>query len=160
MRYQVKQKIFSLRDRFDIRDSNGNPVYTVEGKMLSLSDRFSFCDISGNEIYNCRKKVLAFLPEYYIFEGDIQIATLKKEFTFFRPKFHLESKFGKYYMEGDFFSYNFEIRKGGLNIASISKQFFSISDTYGIDISDSENQAFILTIVIILDFIFHNSSNS
>ena len=36
MKLYMKQKVFSLKDRFTIKNEAGEDVYTVEGKFISL----------------------------------------------------------------------------------------------------------------------------
>ena len=36
MKLYIKQKVFSIKDKFTIKDEEGNDKYFVEGKILSL----------------------------------------------------------------------------------------------------------------------------
>jgi uncharacterized protein YxjI len=38
MRYQLKQKIWTLGDTFAIKDGDGNDVFLVKGKVFSIGD--------------------------------------------------------------------------------------------------------------------------
>jgi len=50
--------------------------------------------------------------------------------------------------------------KNGVPVAVVSKKFFSFSDTYGVDIADNENHAFILALVIVIDQVLHDNENN
>ncbi|WP_066826383.1 LURP-one-related/scramblase family protein [Clostridium tepidiprofundi] len=160
MRYQIREKIFSFGDDFTIKDEFGNDVFIVKGKVFSLGDKLGIYDMNGSEVVYIEQKLFKFLPEYNIYLYDEHAARVKKEFTFFRPRFNIESNMGDYVIEGDVFSLNFEILKNGVPIAIVSKKFFSFSDTYGVDISDNENHAFILALVIVIDQVLHDSNNN
>lgn len=43
MRYQMKQRLWTLGEKFTIKDETGQDVFFVEGKILSLGDKLSFC---------------------------------------------------------------------------------------------------------------------
>lgn len=156
MKYQIKEKIFSFGDNFSIKDEFGNEVFFVKGKVFSLGNKLRIEDLNGNEIVYIEQKLMKLLPEYNIYLFDRYAARVKKEFSFFKPKFFIESDMGHYSMEGDFLARNFQILKNDIPIAVVSKEFFSFSDTYGVDISDNENQAFILALIIVIDQVFHD----
>ena len=162
MRYKIRQKIFSFGDNFTIQDEHGQDQYIIRGKIFTLGNKLRMEDLYGNELFYIEQKLFRFLPEYYIFSQGEQIATVKKEFTFFKPSFHIESSIGTYEMHGDIFNYDFELLKNGDMIAHVSKKFFAFSDTYGVDILDTEDQAFILSLVIVIDQVLHdhNRNNS
>jgi uncharacterized protein YxjI len=46
-RYQIKQKIFSLRENFIIKDEMGQDVFTVRSKLLSFTDKLVLEDMAG-----------------------------------------------------------------------------------------------------------------
>ncbi|MGF7057577.1 uncharacterized protein YxjI [Brassicibacter mesophilus] len=160
MRYQIRQKIFSFGDNFTIKGENEEPKFIVRGKVFTLGDKLSIEDLNGNKLFYIEQKLFKFLPEYSIFQDETQVAKVKKEFTFFKPRFYIESKFGSFDMEGDIFGYNFEIIKNGKSVVTVNKRWFAFSDTYGVEIDDRENQAFLLALVIIIDQVIHDNKNN
>lgn len=159
MRYQIRQKIFSFGDDFVIRGENDEPRFIVKGRVLSFGDKLSLRDLNENELFYIEQKVFTFLPEYHIFQNETEAAMVKKELTFFKPRFNIDSQFGNYEMEGDIFGYDFQITKNGRAVAYVSKKWFSFSDTYGVDIDDYEDQAFLLSLVIVIDQVIHDNNN-
>lgn len=159
MLYKIRQRIFSFGDNFTILDGNETPRFIVRGKVFSLGDKLALEDLNGNTLFYIEQKLFKFLPEYSIFQNNIEVAKVKKEFTFFKPRFNIESNFGQYEMEGDVFSHNFQILKSGRIVAEVSKEWFSFSDTYGAEISDSENQGFLLALIIVIDQVIHDNKN-
>lgn len=156
MRYLIRQRVFSFGDNFTIKDETGQDRYVVQGKVFSLGDKLKIQDLMGNELFYIEQQLFRFLPEYYIYAGGQQVASVKKQLTFFTPKFMIDSVYGSYDIEGDFFGYDFQITKDGRVVAVISKQWFSFSDTYGIDIEDGEDHAFLLTLAIVIDQVLHD----
>lgn len=160
MRYQIRQKIFSFGDSFTIKDDLDQDRFLVKGKVFSLGDKLRIEDVFGNELLYIEQQLMRFLPEYYIFSGEQQMARVKKELSFFKSRFVIDSSMGEFEMNGDFFSHDFEILKNGAVVAVVSKKWFSFSDTYGVEISDEENQAFIIALVIVIDQVLHDNKNN
>lgn len=156
MRFQVKEKIFSFGDDFTIKDEMGNDFFVVKGKVFSFGDKLRLFSMSGQELFYIEQKLMRLLPEYTIYCDGNPVAMVKKKLAFFGSKFTIESQYGHYDIEGQPFNYNFSIIKNGSLVATISKKFFSFSDTYGVDISDNEDYGFIMALTIVIDQIIHD----
>src|SRR3954452_10204506 len=90
MRYIMKQKVFSLGDKFAIRNENGEDAFFVNGQFLSLGHKLSFEDPQGNELLFIRQKLLSLGPTYELYRGEEHVATIKKElFTIFHCAFDI-----------------------------------------------------------------------
>ncbi|MBU5439452.1 LURP-one-related family protein [Tissierella sp. MSJ-40] len=159
MRYLIREKIFTFADKFVINDENGRSHYEVVGKILSIGNKLNIYDMNGRNVVYIEQKVLRFLPEYLIYREGKIIGKINKELTLFRPRFRIESSYGNFTIDGDVFHHNFNILKNGRPVSWISKKWVSFSDTYSVDISDGEDHAFILAIVIVLDQIFYDNKN-
>lgn len=160
MRYLIKERIFSFSDRFIIKDENNNPQYEVIGKILSLGNKLDIYNMQGDKLIYIEEKLLRLLPEYTLYKDGNIVARINKEFTLFKPKFKIESQYGKFSIEGNVFQHDFNILKNGKAIAWVNKKWVSLSDTYSVEISDGEDQSFILAMVIVLDQIFYDNKNS
>ena len=160
MRFMVKQKIFSFGDNFTINDEYGNPHFQVKGKVFAIGDKLRIYDMMGNELVYIEQKVFRLLPEYTIYFNGKAAAKVKEEFTFFKPRFNIESIMGNYSIEGNFWGMDFNILKNGEFVAQVSKKWFSWSDTYGVDIADGEDYAFILALVIVIDQVIHDNNHN
>ena len=159
MRYQVRQHIFSFRDRFTIKDEYDQPQYVVEGKFFTVGNKLTLFNVKGEEEIYIEQKLLRFLPEYYFYKKGKHIATIKKEFTFFKPKFHIASVKGNYEIQGNVLAYDFQILNHQEVVCTISKRWFSFADTYGVEIKEDEDPSFMLALVIILDQVYHEETN-
>ncbi|KGK87772.1 LURP-one-related family protein [Clostridium sp. HMP27] len=160
MKYKIRQKVFSFADNFIIKDESDRPWFVVKGKFFSIGDKLAIEDLDGNQLFYIEQNLFKLLPEYHIFQSNIQVAKVKKELTFFKPKFSIESKFGEYEVNGDIFSYSFQVIKNKRIVATVNKKWFTFADTYGVNIIDEENHPFLLTLVIVIDQVVHDKSNS
>lgn len=160
MRFIVRQKIFSFGDSFTINDEMGNPCFRVQGKVFAIGDKLRMYDMQGNELVYIEQKLFKLLPEYTIYYNGMPAARVKKEFTLFKPRFNIESFIGNYTIEGNFWGMDFNVLKDGRIAARVSKSWFSLRDTYGVDISDEEDYAFILALVIVIDQVIHDNNHN
>jgi uncharacterized protein YxjI len=159
MKYVIRQKVFSLGDKFTIKNEYGEDCFLVYGKIFSFGNKLRLTDLQDRELYYIEQKLLRFMPEYTIFKNGNVVATVKKNFTPFRPSFSITSTYGDYNIDGNFFAYDFSVFKNGAPVALISKKWFSFSDSYGVSISNDEDAAFLLSLVIVLDQIYHDNKS-
>ncbi|MDQ2087641.1 LURP-one-related family protein [Herbivorax sp. ANBcel31] len=160
MRYIVRQKVFSLRSSFTIKDEGQEDIYLVKGQLLSLGNKLRIFNMGEEELCYIEQQLFRFLPEYNIYIDGVLEASIKKKFALFKNDFEIAAKKGQYYIEGDVFAYEFNIYKEGFMVASVSKKFFSFGDTYGVEVDDDENQVFIMALVIIIDMVCHNNNKN
>jgi uncharacterized protein YxjI len=159
MRYLVKQKLLAFTDRFMIQNELGEDVYSVVGQFFSFGKKLTLMDTQEQEVCFIEQKLLAFMPEYNLSIHGQHVANIRKRFTLFSNNFDIECIFGAYEVQGDMFGYEFGIYKDGIQVASISKQFFTFRDTYGIDVADDQDPVLTIAMAIVIDMIFHENKN-
>lgn len=160
MRFQIRQKVFSFGDNFIIKDEYDEPHFQVEGKVFSLGDKLRLLDSSGRELFYIEQQLFKLFSEYNLYANGEVVAKCKRRFALLGVKFDITSSYGNFTIEGSPMSYNFRILKNNRVIATADKRFFSFSDTYGVDIDDSEDYGFILSLVIIIDQVVHDSNKN
>ena len=106
MKLYIKQKVFSWRDRFTVKDETGADRYFVEGELFSWGKKLHVLDAAGNEAAFIQQKVWSFLPRYDVFALGQHIAQIKKEFTFLRPRYTIEGM--NWDVEGDFWAHHYQ----------------------------------------------------
>ncbi len=157
MRYIMKQKLFSWGDDFIIKDESGKDVFFVDGKAFSFGNQLSFQDLTGNELVFIKQRLLSWGPTYEIYRGDQLNAVIKKElFTFFKCRFIVDVPGpDDLEAEGDFLDHEYEFSRDGNPVATVSKEWFSWSDTYGVDIAEDEDDILILASTVVIDMACH-----
>ncbi len=154
--YRLREKIWSLRDTYTIMDETGAPVYSVKGKFLSWGDQLDFRDATGNDLFRISQTLISLRPHYRILRGSETIAEVTKEWSWLRKKFTLDVPGpNDYRITGSFWEYEFTFERGGRVVAEASKRFFSLRDTYGVSITDGEDDALILATVVVIDLVLH-----
>lgn len=96
------------------------------------------------------EKVLTFLPAFDLYEEERYIGRVKKEFTFFMPKFHLECR--DWNITGDILEWDYQVKNNmGATVAMVEKKLFNFTDTYEIDVMNSQDVLHVLMIVLAID---------
>lgn len=157
MRYVMKQKLFAWGDDFAIKTEAGEEVFFVDGKAFSLGDKLSFQDMQGHELVFIRQKLLAWGPTYALHRGGELAAVVKKHlFTMFRCRFTVDVPGpDDLEAEGSFLDREYTFTRGGAIVATVSKRWFSWTDTYGVDIAEGEDDVLILASTVVIDMICH-----
>ena len=149
MKLLFKQRFFSWFDSYDIYNEAGETVYTVQGQ-LAWGHCLKIYDARGVEIGTVRERILTFLPKFEMYLGDRYVGCISKEFTFFRPRFHIDCN--GWHIDGDWFEWDYQIlNNAGRMIAYVSKQLFNFTDTYVIDVEDPQNALCALMLVLAID---------
>lgn len=145
----MKQKVFSLRGRFSIKDADENDLYFVEGSFMKLPKSFTISDKNGYEITTITKKTFSFLPTFYVdVEGEATL-TISKEFTFFKPRYTIDA--AGIEVDGNWWDMNFEVLQNGHVIGSVQKKWLTWGDTYEIRVVDDTMEHLLISIVVAID---------
>ena len=153
MRYVIREKFFRITEDSDITDEMGRPVFHVRGKLLSLHHTLVMSDLAGNEVYTVHKRLIALRPTFEITRAGQEAAEVRKKLiAFFGEHFTIDIP-GPHDLEvqGNVFGHEFTVSRGGQMVATISKRWLSITETYGVDIAPGQDDALILAAVLALD---------
>ena len=145
MKLALKQKVFSLKESFQVLDEEGNPVYEVAGKLLSLGHKLTVTDMDGQEVAYIHQKVLSLVPKYFI---EILL----------KPHYTLETDSGKWEIRGDFMAHEYEMKRGRDVAAAVTKKWFTWGDTYLLDVDDDADVLTALGVMIAIDCIESDTS--
>ena len=150
MKLLFRQRAFSWFDSYDIYDENENTVYVVKGQ-LSWGHCLKIYDPEEQqELGTVKEEILTWLPKFELYEGETCIGTLKKELTFFKPKYNID--FNGWHVEGNVLEWDYTVISGsGHDVASISKELFNWTDTYLLNIYDPADALCVLMIVLAID---------
>ncbi len=152
-RYQLLEKIFSIGEDFWIEDERGQQQFKVDGKALSLRNTFVLEDNNGAELLTAESKLLSFQPTMNIEKQGQAYATITKAmFTFFHQSYSIEVVGGPVYnVEGDLTNHEYAVDSQGTPVAQISRQWFSIRDSYGIAIAPGADVPLLLASAVCID---------
>ena len=149
----IRERFVRLGDDSDIMDESGRPVFFVDGKVFTLRDRLVINDASGSEVASVHRKLLSFRPTYEISVNGREVAQVRKHlFTPFRDSFTIDVPGpDDLEMKGSIFDHDFTILRGDQVVATVSKAWLTLRDTYGVEIAPGEDDLLILASVLAVD---------
>ncbi len=152
-RYQMREKLFAIGDDFWVETEGGQRAFKVDGKALRVRSTFVLESPSGEELFKIQEKKLRVRDTMTIEHNGDTVATVKKALvTPLRDRFSIDLKDGgELSAKGNIVDHEYEIERDGHKVAEISKRWFRIRDTYGIEIVPGENDALILAATVCID---------
>ncbi len=157
--YRMHEKLISIGDDYWIEDEKGERAFYVDGKALRLRNTLIFKDAQGNDLYKIQERLLKIRDTMDIKRaGGGVAATVKKALiTILRDKWKVEVPDGPdMEIQGNILDHEYRIDSRGQLIAEVSKKWFSIRDTYGVEIAPGQDDALILAITAAIDQMEHN----
>jgi uncharacterized protein YxjI len=161
-RYKIRQKMFSIGDDFWIESQEGKRVFKVDGKALRLRKTLIFEDMNGNKLCQIQERWLPIKETMAIDGADgKQIAVVKKALIApLRDRWSVSIKNGPHLsVQGNIFDHEYTIKQGWNKIAEVSKRWLSLTDTYGVEIDDGQNDILILAVAIAIDMMAHDDDD-
>ena len=152
-RYQMREKLFAIGDDYWIETEDGRRAFKVNGKALRIRSTFILESPSGEELFKIQEKKLHIRDTMEIERNGDTVATVQKALiTPLRDRFSIELEGGgELSAKGNIVDHEYEIERDGKKVAQISKRWFRIRDTYGIEIAPGENDPLILATTVCID---------
>jgi uncharacterized protein YxjI len=153
-RYQMREKLFAIGDDYWVETDRGERVFKVDGKALRARETFILESPSGDELFKIQKKVLHIRDTMEIEHDGDTVATIKKALiTPLRDRYSIElaSGGGELGAKGNIVDHEYEIERDGDKIAEISKRWFRVRETYGIEVAPGQDDALIVAAVVCID---------
>ncbi len=158
MKLFIKQKVFSWKDKFTVKDETGADRYFVEGEIFSFGKKLHVYDAHQTERIFLQQKVWSFLPRFFVFVDELQVAEIVKEFTFMKPKYSVLGL--NWEVNGNFWAHDYEILNQGHVVVTIKKEWLTWGDTYVLDIGDARDEINALAVVLAIDAVMSQQSQA
>ena len=162
MKLYIKQKFFSWKDKFTVKDADGNDRYMVEGEFFTIGRKLHVYDMAGCEVIYIAQEVWAWLQQYHVHVAGSHAADVKQKFTWFRPKYEISGpSCPGWTVDGSFWEHEYEVLdENGQVIVRISKEWMTWGDSYELDIADPAHEQLALAIVLAIDCAKANQNNN
>jgi uncharacterized protein YxjI len=152
-KYRMREKVFAIGDDFWIENDAGERAFKVDGKALRIRDTLVLEDASGAELFTVQEKKLHIRDTMEIERDGHTVATVKKALiTPLRDRFSIAVEGGDdMEAKGNIVDHEYKIERGGEKVAEVSKRWFRIRDTYGIEIAPGQEDPLILAVTVCID---------
>lgn len=154
----MKQKMFSLGEKFSVVDKDDEMLYNVQGSFFKIPKSFSMVDRNEQEIGKVTKELFKFLPKFVVEVDGKETLQIEKELTFFKSKYRINGE--NIVVEGDWWDMNFEIYRHSKKIATINQKWFAMTSSYEITILNEADEHLIILLVAAIDFVKAEESAS
>ena len=158
-RYQMRQKLIAFGDDFYIENEAGQKVYKVDGKVLRVRDTLKFKDMRGNVLCQIQERMLRIKDVMAIEDGSgNKVAEVKKALIApLRDRWTVKLRNGPdLEVQGNILDHEYEISEGRRKVAQVSKKWFRIRDTYGVEVAPDQEDVLILAVTVALDQMAHD----
>jgi uncharacterized protein YxjI len=156
--YQMRQKLVSIGDDYWIENDRGERVYKVDGKALRVRQTLIFEDRDGRELCKIQERMLRIKDSMEIEDAGGQRAAMVKKalITPLRERWVVNVAGGPdLEVQGNIVDHEYNIGEGRDKVAEVSKKWFRIADTYGVQIEQGQNEALILAVTVAIDEMAH-----
>jgi uncharacterized protein YxjI len=154
----MREKMFAIGDDYWIETDGGERALKVNGKALRIRDTLVLETPGGDELFTIQEKKLSVRDKMEIERGGQTVATVKKALVSpLRDRFSINVEGGEdMEAKGNIVDHEYKIERDGDEIAEVSKRWFRVRDTYGIEIAAGQDDALILAITVCIDQMTHD----
>ena len=153
-RYQMRQRMISIGDDYVIENDRGERVFRLDGKALRVRKTILFEDMDGHELCKIQERMLHVRDSMEIEgpDGNRLALVQKAMITPLRERWVAKLEDGPdLHTHGNIVDHEYTIERDGDKVAEVSKRWFRVRDTYGIEIVPGENDALILSVTVCID---------
>ncbi|MFD9124418.1 LURP-one-related/scramblase family protein [Kitasatospora sp. NPDC059571] len=157
-RYRMQQKVFAIGDDFWIDDEAGDHVYKVDAKVLRARRTYHLEDTGGHRVATVQGKPLHIKESMAIEDGEgHHVATVKKAIVSpVRDRWRITRENGEdLTVQGNVLDHEYTVELDGRKVAEVSKRWFRLRDTYGVDIGPGEDTPTLLAATVAIDAMAH-----
>ena len=154
----MRQNLISIGDDFWIENERRERVFKVDGKALRVRQTLIFEDRDGRELFKIQERMLRIKDSMEIEDAGGQRAAMVKKalITPLRERWVVNVADGPdLEVQGNLLDHEYTIGEGRDKIAEVSKKWFRIADTYGVEVEQGQNDALILAVTVALDQMAH-----
>jgi len=158
-RYQMREKLVSIGDDFWIENEHGQKTFKVDGKALRVRDTLKFKDAHGNTLCQIQERKLRVKDSMEVEDAHgKRVALIKKALISpVRDRWTVKIKDGPDLdVKGNILNHEYKIGEGRDRVAEVSKKWFRIRDSYGVEIDPGQDDIVILAVTVAIDQMAHD----
>lgn len=157
--YRMRQRLVSIGDDFWIETDEGQRAYKVDGKALRLRKTLILEDATGREVAKIQERVMRVKDSIEVEDADgNRIAMVKKALISpLRDRWSVEITGGPDLdVQGNILDHEYTFTDGRNPVATISKKWFRVADTYGVEVAPGQDPVPVLAAAVALDLMTHD----
>ena len=158
-KYQMREKMVSIGDDFWIENAQGQKAFKVDGKALRIRNTLNFDDAHGNTLYQIQERKLRVKDSMEVEDAHgKRVAMVKKAIISpVRDRFSVSIKGGPDMdVKGNILDHEYTIGEGRDKVAEVSKKWFRVRDSYGVEVEPGQDDLLILAVAVCIDQMAHD----
>lgn len=156
-RFQMREKLISVGDDYWIENGDGDRCFKVNGKAARIRETWKLQDTHRDTVAEIQERKLSVRDKIRIDVHGGRSATVKKALVGIRDRFHIEVDGGDdMKAHGNILDHEYEIERSGDTVAEVSKKWFRVRDTYGVEIFDEADVVLLLAVTVAIDALAHD----
>jgi len=158
MKLYMKQKVFSWRERFFIKDEGGNDCYTIEGEILSIGRKLHIKNANGEVVAYIHQKLIAFTPRFFIEIDGKEVCEIIKEIKLFKQSYRIDGL--PLHLDGNFMGREYNLNSHDGPVMQIRKKMLGWGDSYELDIADPKDEVLCLCIAMAIECVLQENEEA
>ena len=157
-RYKMRQRILSIGDDYEIENDRGERVFKLDGKALRVRRTIILKDMDGHELYKIQERMLHVRDSMEIEGADgNRVAMVHKAMIDpLRERWIVKLEGGPdLHVQGNIVDHEYTIEGDGNRAAEVSKRWFRVRDTYGVEVAPDQDDALLLAVTAVIDAMAH-----
>jgi uncharacterized protein YxjI len=157
-RYRMQEKLIAIGDDFWIENEAGQRAFKVNGKAIRVRDTLVLETPNGEELVSIQAKMLNVRDTMNIERGGRKVASVKKALVSpLRDRFSIDVEDGDdMEAKGNIVDHEYKIERKGDQVAEVSRRWFRVRDSYGVEIAPGQDDALMLAITVCIDQMTHD----
>ena len=157
-RYRMQEKLVAIGDDFWIENEAGQRAFKVNGKAIRVRDTLVLETPNGEELFSIQAKMLHVRDTMNIERGGRKVASVKKALVSpLRDRFSIDVEDGDdLEAKGNIVDHEYKIERNGDQVAEISRRWFRVRDSYGVEVAPGQDDALLLAITVCVDQMTHD----
>lgn len=153
-RYRLREKLISFGDDFWIEDSEGRKVYRVDGKALRVRNTLDLEDAHGEGLCRIQTRLMHLRDTMTVERPDgSRMATVHKALVSpLRERWKVDVEGAEDLdVQGNIVDHEYVVERDGKKVAEVSKRWFRVRDTYGVQVAPDLDTTLALAVAVALD---------
>lgn len=150
-RFEMREELLAIGDDSWITNEAGQKAFRVDGKVARVRDTWLLKDASDNEVAEIKERKLTIRDKMHMVVRG-KDATVTKRIVGIRDHFKIEiDGQADLSAHGNVVDHEYEIEQDGNKVAEVSKKWFRVRESYGVEIIGDADPALILSITVAID---------
>jgi uncharacterized protein YxjI len=150
----MREQLISIGDDFWIEDEHGERVFRVDGKELRARETVYFEDAQGRRLCRIQQRPVRVRDSMEIEGPDGgRLALVRKAMiTPLRERWTVDVENGPDWdVQGNIVDHEYRIEADGHQIGEVSKAWFRVRDTYGVEVAPGQDDVLLLAVTVAVE---------